>query len=246
MLQDEFTKLDTRGVGVIQPAETIALIHRLMNPGLTCDNMADFLSSTLQIDVPSREIHKYFTLMDVDGNGVLSVDEFIPMFRNLISGYFPEHILRSLNLSPGQIAQFLIVIASGFIMVFVLITLVITTFAAGRDIISVIHSGVTGCAGVLQNNLSNQNLGLESGMADLLAQLEDWVMAAIITTVGLSKTVVDSLERLARELAGGAIGAMDGTVAVIEGAETGGIAGAQAAASTAAPAAASPAPAANA
>lgn len=68
MLQDEFTKLDTRGVGVIQPAETIALIHRLMNPGLTCDNMADFLSSTLQIDVPSREIHKYFTLMDVDGN----------------------------------------------------------------------------------------------------------------------------------------------------------------------------------
>merc|ERR1719272_179784 len=118
MLQDEFNKLDTRGVGVIQPAETIALIHRLMNPGLTCEGLADFLSTSLSIDVPSREIHKYFTLMDVDGNGVLSVNEFIPMFRTLITGYFPEHILRSLNLSGGQIAKFLIVFASAFLLVF--------------------------------------------------------------------------------------------------------------------------------
>lgn len=211
MLREEFTKLDTRDVGVIQPAETIALIHRLMNPGLTCEGLADFLSASLSIDVPPREIHKYFTLMDVDGNGVLSVDEFIPMFRQLMLGYFPEHILRSLNLSPGQIAQFLIVIALGFIMVFVLITLVITTFAAGRDIVSVIHSGVTGVAGVLQSNLGNQSLGLESGMADLLRQLEDWIMAAIITTVGLSKTVVDRLVRVATELESGVVaGVVDG------------------------------------
>merc|ERR1719329_675425 len=100
-----------------------------MNPGLTCENMANFLSTSLQIDVPEREIHKYFTLMDVDSNGVLSVDEFIPMIRNLMTGYFPEHILRSLNLSGGQIAKFLFVLASGLISVFVLITLVITTFA---------------------------------------------------------------------------------------------------------------------
>jgi len=199
MLPEEFAKLDKAGCGILQPAETIALIHRLVNPGLTCEDLGIFLSENLQIQVPQREIHKYFTMMDVDGNGVLDANEFIPMIRQLFLGFFPDHVMRALNLGPSQIARFVITIAAVLLMVFALVTLVIGTFAAGRDVISVIHTGVTGVTGIISQNLANGQLGFEGSMFALIAALEGWVTAAIVTALGLSTAAIDRFAQVEKE-----------------------------------------------
>merc|ERR1740130_612126 len=104
--------------------------------------------------------------------------------------------MRSMNLSNMQIFKFLLTLVTMLLLFFTLITLVITTFAAGRDIISVLHTGITGVSGVVSHNLSNQNLGVEASMVDLFNQLEEWVMAALFATMGLSKTVIDRISQL--------------------------------------------------
>merc|ERR1719329_505356 len=131
---------------------------------------------------------------------MLDANEYIPMIRSLMTGFFPDHVLRAMNLSNMQIFKFILMIVAVVVLFFLLITLVITTFAAGRDIISVLHTGITGVSGVIANNLSNQNLGIEASMADLFKQLEDWVMAALFAAMGLSKTVIDRVSQLGQNL----------------------------------------------
>jgi len=203
MLNDEFTKLDPAGNGVLQPAETIALIHRLVNPGLTCEDLSSFLAENLQIQVPNRELHKYFTMMDVDGNGVLDAREFIPMIRQLFLGFFPDHIMRALNLGPSQIFTFIFIIAAVILLAFVLINLVIATFAAGRGVQSVLNSGFTVLTGQVGQTLANGNLGFEGSMVSLIASLQGWVTAAIVGALGLSSVAIDRLAQVEKQFSEG-------------------------------------------
>merc|ERR1712032_878887 len=120
-LAKQFTTFDKDNIGVIQVGEAISLVHLLENPGLTWDTLQTFFKKRLGLSVPPRELHKYFAVMDTDQNGVITVDEFIPMLRLLMLDFFPVHILETMNLSTGFVARtiFLILLNVGLFFAFV-------------------------------------------------------------------------------------------------------------------------------
>lgn len=198
-LREEFDNLDDDGLGILQPAEALVLLNRLVHPGLTCDALATFIGESLRIDVPRRELHKYFNMMDLDGNGMITADEFIPMFRYLVLDFFPERIMYALQLGRSQITVFIISIVALLLLVFSLISLVIVTFAGGRDAIKVIHSGVTGIVGVVAHSMSNQQIGFEGSLIAMKNEMEQMVLSALVISMNLSKTVFEKLTKLGTE-----------------------------------------------
>merc|ERR1712113_858849 len=98
-------------------------------------------------------------MLDVNGDGVLQVDEFIPFFRFLMLDFFPERILRSLNLSTGKILTLVFGLLLILGLIFVLISLVIAAFSTASSIGSTIHSGVNGICGVVAKQLSDNLIG---------------------------------------------------------------------------------------
>jgi len=196
MLDEEFKALDPEGLGVLQPAEAVVLLHRLVAPGLTCEDMTDFVSSRLGMQVPDRELHKYFAMMDVNGDGVLQAEEFIPMFVYLTFDFFPHHVLRRLNLTSGKIAIFLLSVLFLLGLLFALITLVIAAFPTGKSISATLHSGVSGISAVVAKQSSDKSIGAEDSMAQVKKDLELKALGAVVAVLGLSKAVCDNLTKM--------------------------------------------------
>jgi len=196
MLDEEFKALDPEGLGILQPAEAIVLLHRLVAPGLTCEDMTDFVSSRLGMQVPDREMHKYFAMMDVNGDGVLQADEFIPMFVYLTFDFFPHHVLRRLNLSTGKIVAFIMSVLLLLGLLFALITLVISAFPTGKGVGATIHSGVSGIGAVVAKQSSDKSIGAEDSMAAVKKELEAKALMAVVGVLGLGKAVYDNLTKM--------------------------------------------------
>lgn len=200
ILQEEFNKLDADGLGVLQPGAAMLLMHRLMVPGLTCDDMKAFIDSQLSCNVPEREVHKYFVMMDVNGDGVLSAEEFIPLFVYFTFDFFPAQILRKLGLGPGNIAAFLVSVLSVLAMIFALVSLVISAFPTGRTISSSIHTIVSGATAWGAKQSSDKSIGFEDTMTNLKAQLEKGAMEAVVGVLGVSQAVVVKFTALTKSV----------------------------------------------
>jgi len=196
MLDEEFKALDPEGYGILQPAEAVVLLHRLCAPGLTCEDMTEFVSDRLGMQVPDREMHKYFAMMDVNGDGVLQADEFIPMFVYLTFDFFPHHVLRRLNLSTGKIVAFILSVLLLLGLLFALITLVISAFPTGKGIAATLHSGVSGIGAVVAKQSSDKSIGAEDSMANVKKELELKALMAVVGVLGLSKAVYDNLTKM--------------------------------------------------
>jgi len=196
MLDEEFKALDPEGLGILQPAEAVVLLHRLCAPGLTCEDMTDFVSNRLGMQVPDREMHKYFAMMDVNGDGVLQADEFIPMFVYLTFDFFPHHVLRRLNLSTGKIVAFILSVLLLLSLLFALITLVISAFPTGKGVAATLHSGVSGIGAVVAKQSSDKSIGAEDSMATVKKELELKALMAVVGVLGLSKAVYDNLTKM--------------------------------------------------
>jgi len=197
ILKEEFNKLDPEGLGVLQPAQAVLLMHRLMVPGLTCEDMKAFIDEQLGCSVPQREVHKYFVMMDVNGDGILSAEEFIPMFVYFCFDFFPRQILQKLGLGPGNIAMFVAAVLGLLSMIFALVSLVIAAFPMGRSVSSSIHTIVSGTTAFATKHSSDQSIGFEDTMSNLKKQLESKAVEVIVGVLGISKAVVERLGSLA-------------------------------------------------
>jgi len=196
MLNDEFAKLDASNIGVLQPAHVIMLLHRLIHPGLTNHGFAEMMRVRLNLDVPDRELLKYFMLMDVNGDGVLSSGEFISTMRFAVIDFFPQHILNNMNLSVAQILSFICMILLNIAAFFAFVTLVIRAFTAGGAVASGIHSIVSTLGGLTAKTSSDSSSGNNDNPAQIRAFLETQLMDSIVLAMGLSRDVIDRLSKL--------------------------------------------------
>jgi len=196
MLPSEFAKLDPEGLGVLQPADALVLTHRLLVPGLTCEDMVSFINDSLGVTVPEREVHKYFTMMDVNGDGVLQAEEFIPMFFYLVFDFFPHYVMRRLNLTTFQIVRFILGVLAFLAALFILVTLVIQAFPTGRSVAATIHSSVSGISAYAAKQSSDNSIGFEDTMTNLKRELEKRALDAIVAVLGVGKAVVERVLKL--------------------------------------------------
>ncbi|CAE7200706.1 Pdia3 [Symbiodinium sp. CCMP2456] len=190
-LEDEFEATDVAKRGVLSVMESLDLLQNLAVPGLTCADLGKLLEKELGLEVPRAELHKYFTTMDVNGDGLLQDEEFIQVVRFLMLDYYPHHILKHLNLSLPQIALFMSGVLAAIGVVFLLVTLVISFFEVGEDIGATLHGGFSGIFGVVGKRLSDEGIGFEDTMKNLELRLEAMMVTALVTVLGLSKEMQD-------------------------------------------------------
>eukprot|EP00439_Symbiodinium_sp_Y106_P084327 s679_g25.t1 len=190
-LEDEFEATDVAKRGVLSVIESLDLLQNLAVPGLTCADLGKLLEKELGLEVPRAELHKYFTTMDVNGDGLLQDEEFIQVVRFLMLDYYPHHILKHLNLSLPQIALFMSGVLAAIGVVFLLVTLVISFFEVGEDIGATLHGGFSGIFGVVGKRLSDEGIGFEDTMKNLELRLEAMMVTALVTVLGLSKEMQD-------------------------------------------------------
>lgn len=196
MLDEEFDKLDVNKTGVLQPAEAIVLVHRLLKPGLTCEDLCELFNKKLGLEVPEAEMHRYFTLMDINGDGALQATEFVSFMQYVVFDFFPKKILQRMNLTGKQIMIFIIFLILELAALFWLVSLVIAAFATGQGVASAIHSAVNSAGAVGAKMSADSSIGFEDTMANLKKEMEGMLTAAVCTTLGLSKAVVDRMQKV--------------------------------------------------
>lgn len=165
--------------------------------------MQEFIKDDLKIVVPGREVHKYFTLMDVDDNRILSSEEFIKFTRYMMIAYFPQYILAHIKLDVPCAIKGILSACSLLLIVFALVTLVIETFSGGQDIIHVLHSAFTAGSGVAVKLQSAGGGTGGAGAKDMLIWAEGVISAAFIAQLGLAKPVLDRLVIIAKQMQDG-------------------------------------------
>jgi len=203
VLPDEFKKMDSRETGILQPAQAVVLIHKVAHPGLTCDDLSVTIRNNLNLDIPPRQIHYYYTLLDVNCDGVMQVDEFIPMLRLLMVDYWPHAILENMNLSTWQIVGFVFMVVLNLVFVLVAISLVIRTFTSGKGVASAIQGGFNACTLAFAKIQSDASSGFNDSVSAVKKQLGLMLVDTICFSLGLSKPVIDKFIALAKETEGG-------------------------------------------
>lgn len=197
-LDEEFGKMDHSGRGFLQPGEVVVLVRRLAVLGLTCDDIDSLLKDKLKLEVPRKELQKYFAMMDVHVDGMVQAEEFIPMMAFLTLDFFPGQILANMKLSSACIAfnLFTVVVVLG--LLFLLMELVVGAFAAGSTAAAV-HSSANAMTGYVAKQASDSSIGFEDTMANLKKELEHHLIKVLCIVIGLTKDVVDRLVHLLAE-----------------------------------------------
>jgi hypothetical protein len=194
-LDEEFGKMDASGRGFLQPGEVVELVRRVAVLGLTCDDIDSLFKDKLGLEVPRKELQKYFAMMDVHVDGIVQAEEFIPMMAFLIMDFFPGQILKNMKLSAGWIAYYLATVVVVLGLLFLLMELVVGAFAVGSTAAAV-HSSANAMTGYAAKQASDSSIGFEDTMANLKKELENRVIKVLCFVAGLSKDVVDKLVHL--------------------------------------------------
>jgi len=190
-LASEFANFDTAGNGILQPAQAVMLVHALAHPGLTCEDLSITVQQDLGIEVNKREFHHYFTLVDVNCNNVLALDEFIPFMQMMMLNYFPAKILGTLNLSAGKIAIFILAIVTVIAMVFACVTLIMSTFAAGSNAGAALHSAVTAITVAGSKVQAEASSGFNDATSAVKLALEGLIMSTLTGVLGFAPQTID-------------------------------------------------------
>lgn len=192
-LSEEFDKLDKDGTGVIQPAQVLVLMQTLAHPGLSCDDISKTVKDHLGIEIPERQCHHYFTLMDVNCDGVMQANEFIPMMRLIMIDYFPGYVMSAMGVSWKFIFGFVLVLIAVIVGVLLVVQLVVATFTNGTSLATSLHSGFNSmvmAGGKLQGDSA-------SGMNDQVSKVKEYLsnlcMTMLCAVMGLEKPIVDKI-----------------------------------------------------
>jgi len=198
LLAEEFNTLDKEGKGVLQPAQILVLMHKLAHPGLSSEDIAKTIKDNLGLEIPARECHSYFTLMDVNCDGVMQANEFIPMMRLIMIDYFPQYVLTNLGLSWKFILIFVIVVIVVLVLVLRCTTLVVETFTNGRSVATALHGGFNAATVAFGQLQAKAGSGFNDSVSSVKAHLEDMCMNTICAVMGLGKPVLEKITSILR------------------------------------------------
>lgn len=192
-LPKEFAKIDKRrgGTGIVGPIDAIYLIIKLAKPGLDFDDFYAMLCKKLSLHLPRLEVYKYFTTMDVDGSGVIEAAEFVPLFRFILIDVYPRRALESMNLSTRQIVGFVSFIVTLMGLFFGLVLIVMNAFSVKGKGAATVHSTVNSVIAGAMKMFSDQGVGFEGSMSQLLARLEPQAIQVLGTVLALPKGTFD-------------------------------------------------------
>lgn len=191
MLPEEFAKMDADGLGIVQPCEALILIQRLSVPGFDCDALEGFLRDSLGIQVPPAQLHKCFTMIDLNGDGVMQAEEFVLMVRFILLDFYPRLICEQMNLTTGKILKFILTIVTVLGLIFGLISLVLQAFAVQSAGSAAAHSSVNAIVAMAGKKFSETSIGVEDTMANYFKVLEQTLVTTLASVLGMSKPVID-------------------------------------------------------
>jgi len=208
-LEEEFAVLDeastpTGGIarGVLQVPHVFYLMKKVCHTGLTCDELNGWVCNELGMEIPKADMEQCFNLMDLNGDGVLSWQEFIPAFRYLITSYIPRIVLERMGLTPQKILMFVAVIGLNLGAAYLFVSLVFVAFTTGEGLASAMHSTMSAGMGAYQQVSSQTGGGDGGGSASaFFSGLVNKIKETMIITLGLSKAVADKLLTIAEEVA---------------------------------------------
>eukprot|EP00931_Biecheleriopsis_adriatica_P008396 TRINITY_DN10958_c0_g2_i2.p1 TRINITY_DN10958_c0_g2~~TRINITY_DN10958_c0_g2_i2.p1 ORF type:complete len:1838 (+),score=365.13 TRINITY_DN10958_c0_g2_i2:773-5515(+) len=195
-LPSVFAKADKNRKGVLGAKEALEVLAELAAPGLSCDDLQKLLQVDLGLKITKGELHKYFAMMDVNGDGVLQSEEFVQVVRFLMLSYFPRHLIANLSLSMKQVSVFILCVVCILGILFFLVTLVVSVFQMGEKVGSVLHGSFSVGFGAAAKRLSDQGIGFEDTMSNLEAKLEALLIEAMGPVIGLSKPMFDIFKQL--------------------------------------------------
>merc|ERR1712217_183797 len=110
--------------------------------------------------------------------------------------FFPQHIIKKLGLGPGSIFMILGTVLGLLALIFALVSLVITSFPVGKSVSTTIHTFVSGASAYAAKQKSDKTIGFEDTMSNLKKQLEAKALVAVVSVLGVSKTVVERIVSL--------------------------------------------------
>jgi hypothetical protein len=200
IMSAEFDRMDVEGKGVLQPGQALMLLHKLVKPGLTLPEVTAVLHNDMGLNVPERQVHKYFTEIDINGDGILQVTEFISFLRIVMVDFYPEQILDRLNFTTGKMIKIISGIVLCFVGIFIAMTLVIKAFQTDPTVASSIHSTFSAGSAVAMKIQSDQTVGANEALSAIRQRIDTQVMLAITAILGLAPAVVDELTQLFDQL----------------------------------------------
>jgi len=186
--------------GVLQPGQALMLLHKLVKPGLTLPEVTAVLHNDMGLNVPERQVHKYFTEIDINGDGILQVTEFISFLRIVMVDFYPGLILDRLNFTTGKMIKIVSGIVLCFVGIFIAMTLVIKAFQTDPTVASSIHSTFSAGSAVAMKIQSDQTVGANEALSAIRQRIDTQVMLAITAILGLAPAVVDELTQLFDQL----------------------------------------------
>jgi len=179
----------------------MVLVKKLFMPGIPCDMLPLLIRDKLKLTcVPFATIEKLTSYLDMDNSGFLEASEFISMFHMLFSSHFPTVVAQSMNVTNAHLAAIIGSVLLNLILVFALITFVITAFTNGQGVAQVIHTvcSTFAIAGVKGNS--------DSKSAEEEVNIINWakerVRDALCNAMGLSKNVRDAITVTSKKKSG--------------------------------------------
>jgi len=195
-LDAEFNKLDVGNTGILQPGQAVVLLRKLTHPGLTCPDLQKMLKEDLQLEIPIRELHKYFAMNDVSGDGVLQVSEFVCTCRYLMTNYYPQHIMRNMNLSYAIIIGIVLSAVGMLVAIFLCITLVIKSFTTSKGVGDAIHSMTSAMGVAAMKAKSDAQVGADDTLRAVRAKIDETLTSVMCATMGLSPVAATKLKKM--------------------------------------------------
>jgi len=196
---DEFDKLDIEGTGILQPGQVKVLLHKLLHPGLTLPEVNLVVQQDLGLNVPEREVHKYFCLIDVNGDGVLQATEFVAFIRVIMTSFYPKQIVDFLGFSTSAILKVIATLVACLIGLFIAATLVIKSFTSG-PVAATIHSSCSAGSAYMMKLQGEMQTGAGQAASEVVKHVDALVMTALTGLLGLTPTVIDELKQLFSQL----------------------------------------------
>eukprot|EP00747_Dinoflagellata_sp_TGD_P075244 gnl/TRDRNA2_/TRDRNA2_158658_c3_seq2.p1 gnl/TRDRNA2_/TRDRNA2_158658_c3~~gnl/TRDRNA2_/TRDRNA2_158658_c3_seq2.p1 ORF type:complete len:548 (+),score=96.27 gnl/TRDRNA2_/TRDRNA2_158658_c3_seq2:178-1644(+) len=199
-LDEEFQTLCemTESQGVIGIHQVMYLLKRLEHPGLDANDMKDFIKNQLELSVPEAQVEDVFNHLDLNGDGVLQWQEFVPGLRFLLTNYFPHVVLHEMHLSGKQIAGIMVAIVLNVLAAYAFITIIFVAFTDGEGLASAMHSTLAAGIGAYQHLKSDVKKD-DSGTAAAAASAYEGIVSVarqkLLELINLPKNVCDRLGR---------------------------------------------------